>query len=690
MVEKMTTQTYYSIAKLITAAQPHLEHIDVVSFDVFDTLLVRRVHDPDLVKVPVARFISSIAESHGIHMEWQQVQERRDEIEQAMRQKTGEKFVDLEAHYPTLMTQTLKSILGSHFHEDSLQVITEYELKMENSMLVPRQEIAAWLKTLHSMGKRIFAISDIYLPADHITVLLKYAGLMGFIEEVISSADSFLAKASGKGYQMVIDKHGLIPSRWIHVGDNPISDGIRPAEHGIRSFVLQDPNEFHRRAAAARYYFYSRRRAYWRGRAVQQLMAPLEGENLPQSAMYKEGYNFVGPLISIFVQSVAEHCRENNISKVYFLSREGWMFKEVWERITPYLFPNGGLPEIDYLYVSRLSLAGPTCVEQGLTPDNVGIVFLPPGNKNFNDVCRIFSLEGEKLDTHLARHDLTRETTLSPLHSGFDTEHSWRLGNLLEDKQFQQEIKRQTKPKSEALQSYLEAVGFFDHKDVALVDIGWLGTIQRFLYQGIKHRDDRPNCHGLLFGTTRGIPFDTTVDNHITGMIYDKDRFDLAASTIMYARDLFEEACRAPHPTTMGYRFTEKGIAEPVFREMTDKLGQSEQEQDRHYADLQKGILESADRFGAASAIISNNTEGFRPWVNYLLTSKLAFARPQEIKSLRYKHHLDDFHGTNKPKIFRRPVFFPNPWESRGWRFFIGCIFQGRVFRRHVRAMLTR
>ena len=686
----MQPKTYYSIKKLIRAAEPALDEVELISFDVFDTLLVRRVHDPDLVKIPVARYISSIAESYGIKIEWQQVQERRDEIEQNQRNQTGEKFVDFESHYPTFMERTLIDILGDHFCGETLDKVTEYELKMENAMLVPRKEIVQWVEKLHAGGKRIFAISDMYLPATHIRKLLDHAGLLDYIEEVVSSADTFLAKASGKGYDMVKEKYSLSWDKWMHIGDNPVSDGMRAAERGIKAFVLQDPKEFHRRAVAARYYFYSRSRAYWRGRAVQQLMAPLEAENQPRSPMYQEGYNFLGPLICMFVQSVAEHCRANNISKIFFLSREGWMFKQVWEKIIPFLFPDGKLPEIEYLYVSRLSLAGATCAEQGLTPDNVRIVFLPPGNKNFNDVCRIFRLEGENLDSHLERHKLTRETTLSPLHTGFDVEHSWRLGKLLDDALFQSEIKRQTRSQSDLLQNYLESVGFFDHENVALVDIGWLGTIQRFFYQGIKHRSDRPNCHGLLFGATRGIPFDTSTDNHITGMMFDKNQFDLASSTIMYARDLFEEACRAPHPTTVGYEMTESGAAQPIFREMTDALGQSEQEQDQHYADLQKGILQAADRFGAASTIIANNTEGYRPWVNYLLTSKLAFAKAKEIKALRYKHHLDDFHGTNKPKTFQRPVFFPNPWESRGWRFFIGCLFPGRVFRRHVRAMLTR
>lgn len=686
----MAHRTFFNIGKLIQAAESLLPEVEVVSFDLFDTLMVRRTHDPDLVKIPVARFISSMANDNGIDLSFQQIQEIRDEIEQRFRDETGGKFDDHEAHYPTFMAKTLRNIFTDKYDDDILKTVTEYELKMENAMLVPRLELVRWLEKISEQGKRIVVISDMYLPSDHLKVLLDHAGLLNLCENVFSSADSFLAKASGKGYEFVQKSLDVSANQWMHIGDNPISDGLKADEFGVHALVLQDTEELRRRAIAARYYFYGRKRAFWKGRALQQLMAPLEGENIPRSALYTEGYNFFGPLVGMFVQSVAEHCRENGITKIFFLSREGWMFKQVWEKIMPFLFPDNKIPEVEYLYVSRLSLAGASCAEQGMTADNVRIVFLPPGNKNFSDVCRIFDLDMGPLKPHLQRYKLNIETTLSPLHSGFDPEHSWRLEELLKDSEFQNEIKRQTKPRNDALQAYLSGLEFFHHKDVALVDIGWLGTIQRFFHDSIKHISDRPVCHGLLFGATRGIPFPTTVDNHILGLIYDRERFDFASSTILYARDIFEEACRAPHPTTVGYKINNDGSAEPIFREMEDKLGQSEMEQDKYYSDLQQGILDSADRYGAASTIIANNTKGFRPWINYLLVSKLAFAKTREIKSLRYKHHMDDFHGVNKSKFFQRPKLFHSPWEVKGWRFYLGSWFSGRVFKRHLRTMITK
>lgn len=51
-------QQFYSLDKFIKEGEQISRHCDTVSFDLFDTLLIRRIHDPDMVKPAVARYIS--------------------------------------------------------------------------------------------------------------------------------------------------------------------------------------------------------------------------------------------------------------------------------------------------------------------------------------------------------------------------------------------------------------------------------------------------------------------------------------------------------------------------------------------------------------------------------------------------------------------------------------------------------
>lgn len=644
----MNFEKHYSIHSLVKRGRDLSKQMDIVSFDLFDTLLIRRIHDPDLIKLPVARFIAAKAVESGCAWSWQKVQKLRDSIEKRHRAETGEKFADHEACYPRFMKEVLAEIFGEEKGESLLQSVTDYELFMENSMLVPRREMVEWLIELAGYGKKIYILSDIYLPAEHLRILIRHAGFLDYVEEVISSADTFLAKASGEAFAFIEEKYSLDRKKWLHIGDNPISDGLRPSEFGLSSLVLHDASEKHRKAIIKRYFNYSDGRPFWRGRALQQLMQPHEGENVRREDLYIEGYSFLAPLIGGFVQYIAEQCRARGISKVFFLSREGWTFKRFWEQSMPALFPDGNLPEIEYLYVSRMALAGASCAHQGLTRDNADIAFLPSGNRDFRDVCRIFGLDIAPLELHLQRYELAATTCLSHLHEGFESLDKARFYELLEDEAFQKEIQRQTGAANEALQRYLVDVGFFNHTDVAIVDIGWLGTIQRFLYEAVKHRTDCPSFHGFLFGATRGIPYPTSLKNVIEGVVYDRQRFDMAGSTILYARDLFEEACRAPHPTLNGYQLIENGYT-LQFREGDDEIGQAELQQDSYFAPLQQGIFDGAAKYGAASALLGYSLKDYKPWFNCMLVGKLAFPKTMEVANIRHRHHLDDFHGRHVP-----------------------------------------
>ncbi|EKD34711.1 MAG: hypothetical protein ACD_75C02222G0003 [uncultured bacterium] len=687
----MNFTTYYSLDSLIKAGKKRVRNKEAVSFDIFDTLLVRRIHDPDLVKLPVARYIAGLAAARGRNWNWRKVQSRRDAIEQHHRATTGLTFTDHEACYPAFMRELLEEVFQDRYDDSLLEKVTEHEFFMENSMLVPRKMLVDWFGELAADGKRIFLISDMYLPSSHLQQLVEHAGVLDLVEAVISSADTFLAKASGKAYPMIAEKYSIKPEGWLHIGDNPFSDGLRAGEAGLEAMIIHDPGEDQRKSIVKRYYNYSDGKPFWRGRALQQLMAPLEGENLPCSSLYTEGYNFLGPLIGMFVQRIAELCRKNKITKVFFLSREGWTFKRYWEKATPFLFPGGNLPEVEYLYVSRMALAGASCAYQGLTKTNADIAFLPAGNRDFRDVCRIFSLIPESFAGHLAGYGLTADTCLSLVHEGYDPENRKRFDALLEDDAFQAEVRRQTMDANRAMQLYFEQAGLFAHRNVALVDIGWLGTIQRFLFESIAHRTDCPYCFGFLFGATRGIPYPESDRNKIFGIMYDRNRFDLAASTLFYAQDIFEEACRAPHPTLNGYKLTDNLTAdgyELEFRKTDDEIGKAELHQDNYFAPLQQAIIDSAPRFGAAAALLGYSFDDWKPWINYLLVSKLAFPRAKEVASIKHRHHLDDFHGSKKPKAdFGRGI--KQLWDQSQLQLRFNPLLRMKHFFGHLRGRIN-
>ena len=644
----MNPETFYHIDSLIRCGREIAADKDVVSFDLFDTLFIRRIENPDIVKIPVARFIAIHANLLDISVPWLHVDSVRSKYENAQRERNGAAGPDHEARYDDYMQEMLEEIFGDKLPEGFLQTVADYEMDIEKSVLVVREPFRAWLRELHDAGKRVFIASDIYLPSKYLKELVEWAGLSPYVEQVISSADTFEAKASGAGFERMERDYGLDKSRWLHVGDNPFSDGLRPADLGITALVLRDAREKQRKMIARDINLAASSKVFWRGRNLHQLMLPLEAENQPRDTLYTDGYNFLGPVVSYFIQRVMEHTMHRRIQRIYFLSREGWMFQQCWNRIEPHLNPVEKFHQTSYLHVSRVALAQAACAIKGLPRHYVEIALLPAQNRDFRDIARVYGLDLERLRPWLENVGLTEESCFAPIFDDFDEKDSHALDYLLAQQDFQDEIKDQCADANHALKLYLEEQGFFDQLDVALVDVGWMGTIQRFLYDAVSDRDDRPKMHGLLMGATRGVPFPETEDNKIEGLLYDANRFEFAPSLVTYALDLFEDACRAPRAGLRGYRMNGENY-ELVFRKADDAAALSEQAQDAYYQPLRQGMLDAAEAFARANSVLGYAGFELKYWIDFILTNRMAFPKADEVARLRNQSHLDDYAADRKP-----------------------------------------
>lgn len=682
----MNPRSFPSIAALVDHAETLLPEIDTVSLDIFDTIFIRRVPDPDMVKLPVARYIADEAKELGIEIPFRQVMQSRNRIEQAHRQRNGQAHPDFEANYDHFMPEMLAEIFGDHIPDDLFRRVGDFEMFMEDSMLVLREGFERWIRSLHERGKHIFLISDIYLPAHYLKRLVAAKGIGDCIEDVVSSADSIRAKASGAAWPLVAERYGLDRNRWLHVGDNPISDGTRPAEFGLQALIIRDPGEHHRKSLATRYNFYASKRQFWKGRNLYQWMLPLEGENVKRDPLYVDGYNFLGYLLSVFIHRLIERCKDRNIEQVYFCSREGWTFMRVWEQMAPYYYPHGDAPKADYLYVSRMALAGASCGNHGMTRVSATVARFPAGNRDFRDVCRIFSLDIDPLRPFLDEVGLREDDPIGLNCDDRTPEIQQKFDDLLDNPGFQQEIRRQTNPANQALEKHLDSIGFFDHDKVAFVDIGWLGTIQHYLSDAMDHRSDMPRINGFLLGAIRLLPYRDTWENNMEGLIHDAERINFSSTLINYIKKLLEETCRAPHPTVMGY---DPETGEPVFRHTDDAVGQDEKRQDKYYQPLREGIFDAARRYAAADQIYYYSSHETQIWLNHLLRTRVAFPKTREVMRLRHQVHQDDFFGQHQPSK-RALKADQTLWDRSANNLRFNPFLRTATFLKHVKGLLRQ
>lgn len=660
---------FSSVRALADHVRRNLTQVDRVTFDVFDTLVIRRVHQPDAIKMATARFLARRMVAQG-RPGWpaERIQRMRDRVERLHRRRNGRQHPDHEACYPEFMADVMRILFKGDDPAAHLEETTRYELQMESAFLVARADFVTLLRDLKAAGKKVAAISDMYLPATHIARLLDGVGYTGLVDEVVSSADTCRAKASGAAWPLLAERWKTEPARWWHVGDHPHSDGAQPAAFGLTALVLRDPGELQRKRMSESLASMTRPRPLWRGRLAQQWMLPLEAENVPRPELYRLGYTVLAPLLCAFIQNAAEQCRARGIKQVYFFSREGRLLQALWDRIIPVLHSGEELPQTRYLQVSRRALAGAAFAHQDLNLENARIAFLPASNRDFEDFCRVFGLDAAPFAPLLSRAGLQADTPISRWHEGWHPSHQDKFARLVADPAFQAEVRRQQASASEALQHYLASLGFFTQDRVAVLDIGWLGSIQRFLDQAIAHRPDRPALHGYLFAAAPGYPFPHRPDNTLDGCFFDHRRFDFAGSFVLTVRDIFEEATRAAEPGLLAYGPPDADENRLRFRTPPDER---EQQQSAYFAPLQQGILDAAERFAPVAAVLGYGMADWKPWLNALAVEHLAFPRVREVKALTFRHHQDDLaHGRIPVARARRAMrrLWTEPlWKHRWW-----------------------
>ena len=685
----MTAPTYKSLERLIAAAEEIIDEIDIVTFDVFDTLFIRRIENPDMIKIPMARYIADKANQLGIETSRIEVSVLRDKFENEQRQRNGAEHPDFEANYDDFMPEVLAQIFADKLPDNFFQQVAEHEIKLENAMLVSREKLVEWIKSLKQRGKRLFLVSDIYLPAKYIQQMVADKELEQYFEGITSSADSFNAKASGTAFPLIQQQYDLDKSRWLHIGDNPISDGTRPQEFGIKALVINDLVEQHRKCIAKQYNHYSTHNTFWKGRNLQQLMLPLEAENCEQSELYVQGYNQFGYLFGFFMQRLAERCKELNLKRIYFCSREGWLLKQCWELFAPWYFPHGEVPEAKYLYVSRIALAKVMIGNTGLSTTEVEVALLPRGNNCFADVCRIFGLDADVFLPYLEKHNIALNEIIAQTDPDASPTSRHKLGLLLMDSGFQETARSSARSDRDAFIQYLESEGFFEYQDVGVIDIGWLGTIHNNLFNAISHLDNAPVIHGFLMCATRHIDYPNTRDRYFQGLVYDRHRFEVAGSLLEYIKDIIEETCRAPHTSLVAYqpKQNENGF-ELEFRPPNDESALAETIQSEYYQPLQQGLLDAVLAYAKAQAVLGYGCAEIRPWLNINLYKFLAFPHTDDVMRLQLKAHQDDF-AKRETKSYKKFID-PNKglWEATAavLRFFPG--FRMWLFKKHCIRMM--
>ena len=436
--------------------------VKVVAFDIFDTLFVRPLLHPETTKEIVARragfsgdFISLRASAESMARTRHVRDVGLDEIYAEFAVLTG------------LPDATLKRLRG-------------LEEEVERGALMPRPDGIALFRQALAAGKRVVLISDMFLPRSLIESVLAANGIEGYGALYLSN-DVGVRKDSGALYRLIFDREGIAPDALLMVGDNEHADLQVPMDHGIRTCHLLRPVELARAVPRfARVLERVRREGALDeqialGLVAQRFFKPLFYDRFDASGLIRGGaegigYAIVGPITVGFVQWLAARAKTDGIGRLYFLSREGQILKQVYDRVamqTPRAVPS------DYLVLSRRTVT----VAMIESFDDICTIALVPYSPN--DLQMFL---WHRFGVHLDAGDLAEldRRGLWPAGKPVEVENGIRhLLPVLEA--LSERILARARAERPALQAYLDQMGLNGGTGAAVVDVGYSATIQQRL-----------------------------------------------------------------------------------------------------------------------------------------------------------------------------------------------------------------
>lgn len=283
---------------------------DVISFDIFDTLLLRPFEKPvDLFDV-VGKRLNYPAIFVGYK---QGRREAEKEARDLKEQEKGTREVTIFEIYDVLEKKLgIDSKLGA-----SVEIETEKDYLFANPYMKVVFDI------LRAHNKTIILTSDMYIPGEILEKIVKNCGYQGY-EKMYVSCDYRCDKKNGELFRRVLsDYHD---KKIIHVGDNYISDFQSPKKLGIEAKHYKNVNEIGKS-----------HRPNWMSELVGSAYSGLVNAYIHNGVttypfFYEYGFIYGGLYVLGFCEWIYERAKKDNIDKIIFLARDGDILQKIFNK----------------------------------------------------------------------------------------------------------------------------------------------------------------------------------------------------------------------------------------------------------------------------------------------------------------------------------------------------------------------
>jgi len=325
-----------------------LDNVRVVFSDLFDTLILRTVAPENTKRLAAKRLAAALDGA----LDAEQIYQVRARLEREACAATEAAGGDLEFRFDDAFMGRLHAELAARspaVRAMSIAQLTtlchEVELDAELRVQTLDEGVLQFLREAKERGLPVYAVSDFYFPETLLARLLERHGVAHLFDRLFVSSEHRVTKRSGRLYDLALGSVGVAPSEILMIGDNEHSDVKVAGDKGLRTHHID-------RAAQRALY-----------EEAKRLEEPRSVEVLIRQAVYARGGATLEsffpefPLtLFAFIDKLYLALRRDGVRDALFLSREGEFLKRLFDRYQDihHLGPRSRI-RTHYLLASRCS-----------------------------------------------------------------------------------------------------------------------------------------------------------------------------------------------------------------------------------------------------------------------------------------------------------------------------------------------
>lgn len=416
---------------------------------------------------------------------------------------------------------------------DFIQLSLQLEILVETEMQVVNDKVINSIRNLKRLQKKIYILSDFYLGKEYILRFLDSKDITDIADEIIVSCDYGKNKSTGNLYKTILSEMSLNPEVCCMIGDNYRSDYLNAKKNGIAAMRIF--NNKHNKTVD-----------------IKRCLCKTKEKEKKHGKSYAN-YHF---LLYKFTEELYFSLSRQGHKTVFFLAREGEFLKALFDLYCRKINKKFGLPIIEskYLYVSRQATYSASLCD--LKEERFDTLFLQYPNLSLKAFLKNIGIDEQGRELLQKHFDLDFDEVILNLRE------SDLFTKLMKNDVFHELYGYTLEKRKSGLVKYLQQEGFFDTSSVAIVDVGWKGSIQDNLSKVVQNRVFIDGYYCGLKNNAICMENSKKTGLVFTEYPYKSDHYDVWS----FDYNFMERLLTASHPSTSGYNYIENRIT-PVFND---------------------------------------------------------------------------------------------------------------------------